>query len=62
MSFTVDFVGRSGLTYRYWNLVNVTAAGIQAVGGNIKAAELSGIDTRGTLLVAYGVCAMLAAV
>jgi ribose transport system permease protein len=35
---------------------------IQAVGGNIKAAELSGIDTRGTLLVAYGVCAMLAAV
>jgi ribose transport system permease protein len=33
-----------------------------AVGGNIKAAELSGIDTRGTLLVAYGVCAMLAAV
>lgn len=37
-----------------------TGAYIHAVGGNIKAAHLSGIHTRGTLFVAYLVCALLA--
>jgi hypothetical protein len=30
----VDWVGKSGKTYRYWGLSNMTAAGIQAVPGN----------------------------
>ncbi len=34
MEFTVDFTGKSGMTYRYWNLINTTAPGIQAIGGN----------------------------
>jgi hypothetical protein len=40
MEFTVDFLGKSGATYRYWNLVDTTAAGIQAVGGNYVFAKL----------------------
>lgn len=39
MSFTVDWVGKSGRTYRYWNLEDTTAAGIQAVGGNYVIAK-----------------------
>ncbi|MEX0924316.1 MAG: ABC transporter permease [Rhodovibrionaceae bacterium] len=38
-----------------------TGAHIYAVGGNIKAATLSAVNTKRTLIVAYGVCAMLAA-
>jgi hypothetical protein len=34
MSFTVDWIGASGTTYRYWNLEDITAAGVQAVAGN----------------------------
>jgi len=34
---------------------------VHAIGGNIKAARLSGINTRRTLFVAYGLCAVLAA-
>lgn len=45
-----------------WLLMNRTRTGAQiyAVGGNIKAAHLSGIDTRRTLFIAYIVCALLA--
>ncbi len=34
MSFTIDWIGKSGTSYRYWSLDNITAAGIQAVAGN----------------------------
>jgi len=37
-----------------------TGSHIYAVGGNIKAAALSGIDTKRTLIIAYGVCALIA--
>ncbi|HEV7248014.1 MAG TPA: ABC transporter permease [Shinella sp.] len=45
-----------------WILMNRTRTGAQiyAVGGNIKAAHLSGINTRRTLFIAYVVCALLA--
>jgi len=38
-----------------------TGAHIYAVGGNIKAAHLSAINTRRTLIFAYGLCALIAA-
>lgn len=38
-----------------------TGAHIHAVGGNIKAAHLSAIDTRRTLVFAYMLCALVAA-
>jgi ribose transport system permease protein len=38
-----------------------TGAHIYAVGGNIKAAHLSAINTRRTLIFAYGLCALVAA-
>ncbi|AWK89410.1 ABC transporter permease [Azospirillum thermophilum] len=38
-----------------------TGAHIHAVGGNIKAAHLSAIDTRRTLVFAYTLCALVAA-
>jgi len=34
MTNYVDLVGKSGKTYRYWFLANITAKGIQAVAGN----------------------------
>lgn len=34
MAFTVDWTGKSGTTYKYWSLTNITAAGIQAMEGN----------------------------
>jgi hypothetical protein len=34
MTIIVDWVGKSGLQYRYWQLHDCTAAAIQAVGGN----------------------------
>lgn len=37
-----------------------TGAHIYAVGGNIKAAHLSAINTRRTLIFAYGLCALIA--
>lgn len=40
MEFTVDFTGKSGTIYRYWNLISPTAAGIQAVAGNYVFAKL----------------------
>jgi hypothetical protein len=40
MEFTVDFVGRSGMTYRYWNLISPTTAGIQPAPGNYVFAKL----------------------
>lgn len=45
-------------------VVNWTRLGryLYAVGGNIKAAELSGINTRGVLFVAYLLCGAIAAV
>ncbi len=45
-------------------LVNWTRLGryLYAVGGNIKAARLSGIDTRFTLFITYVICGFLAAV
>ncbi|AOG12641.1 ABC transporter permease [Agrobacterium sp. RAC06] len=47
-----------------WILMNRTRTGarIYAVGGNIKAANLSGIDTKKTLFIAYLICAFLASV
>ncbi len=45
-------------------LMNRTATGthLLAIGGNAKAAALSGISTRRTLMLAYVLCALLAAV
>jgi hypothetical protein len=45
MEFTVDFIGKSGATYRYWNLIDITAAGIQAVSGNYVFAKLLADNT-----------------
>ena len=45
-----------------WMLMNRTRIGarLYAVGGNIKAANLSGINTKRTLFLAYVICALLA--
>lgn len=45
-----------------WVLMNRTRLGARfyAVGGNIKAANLSGINTKRTLFLAYVICAFLA--
>ena len=45
-----------------WVLMNRTRTGarIYAIGGNIKAAHLSGINTRKTLFIAYIICSLLA--
>ncbi|MDQ0315425.1 ABC transporter permease [Amorphus orientalis] len=45
-----------------WVLMDRTRVGahIYAVGGNEKAAKLSAIDTKKTLIVAYGLCALIA--
>jgi len=47
-----------------WVLMNRTRSGarIYAIGGNIKAANLSGINTKRTLFLAYILCALLASV
>jgi ribose transport system permease protein len=47
-----------------WVLVNRTALGryFYAVGGNVKAAHLSGINTRFTLFLTYTLCGFLSAV
>jgi ribose transport system permease protein len=47
-----------------WILMNRTRTGarIYAIGGNIKAANLSGINTKRTLFIAYIVCALLASI
>ena len=47
-----------------WVLVNRTALGryFYAVGGNVKAAHLSGINTRWTLFITYTLCGFLSAV
>lgn len=47
-----------------WLIMNRTRLGkhIQAVGGNIKAARLSGVDTTRVLFTAYAMCALLASV
>ena len=34
MGFQVAFSGLSGVSYTYWNIDNLTGAGIQAVPGN----------------------------
>jgi ribose transport system permease protein len=45
-----------------WILMNRTRLGahVYAVGGNVKAANLSGVDTRRVLFLAYIACALLA--
>ena len=45
-----------------WVFMSRTRAGTQiyAVGGNIKAAHLSAINTKRTLLIAYVICALIA--
>ena len=47
-----------------WVFMSRTQSGerIYAVGGNIKAAHLTGIDTKKTLLFAYVACALLASI
>jgi ribose transport system permease protein len=47
-----------------WLLMNRTRFGahLYAVGGNIKAANLSGVDTKRILFLAYVACAVLASV
>lgn len=47
-----------------WVLMNRTRTGarLYAVGGNIKAANLSGINTKKMLFLAYAYCSLLAAV
>jgi ribose transport system permease protein len=54
----------TGLVILVWLLVNWTRLGrhFYAVGGNIKAARLSGINTRLTLFVTYVLTALLASV
>ena len=46
-----------------WTLMTKTAFGakLYAVGGNIKAAHLSAINTKKTLMLAYVICAAIAA-
>lgn len=46
-----------------WVLMSRTRLGTQiyAVGGNIKAAHLSAINTKRTLMIAYMICALIAA-
>ncbi len=46
-----------------WLFMARTRAGarVYAVGGNIKAAHLSAINTRGVLILVYGLCALIAA-
>lgn len=45
-----------------WLMMNRTRLGahIYAVGGNLKAANLSGVNTKRVLFLAYAVCALLA--
>ena len=47
-----------------WLVMNWTRLGkhIYAVGGNLKAAHLSGVNTKKVLFIAYVLCALLAAV
>ena len=47
-----------------WLFVNRTRQGryFYAVGGNVKAAQLSGINTRFTLFITYVLCALLAGI
>ncbi len=47
-----------------WTLMYRTKFGahVYAIGGNIRAAHLSGVDTKRTLFIAYGICALLASV
>ena len=47
-----------------WVFMARTRAGarIYAVGGNIKSAHLSAINTRGVLVVVYGLCSVFAAI
>ncbi|UFZ07246.1 ABC transporter permease [Bradyrhizobium ontarionense] len=47
-----------------WLVMNRTRLGkhIQAVGGNVKAARLSGVNTTKVLFIAYALCALLASV
>jgi ribose transport system permease protein len=47
-----------------WVLVNRTALGryFYAVGGNVKAAHLSGINTRLTLFLTYTLCGLVSAI
>jgi ribose transport system permease protein len=54
----------AGLAILVYLIVNRTRLGryFYAVGGNIKAAQLSGINTKLTLFVTYVLCAFLAAV
>lgn len=54
----------AGLVILVYMVVNRTKLGryFYAVGGNVKAARLSGINTRMTLFVTYVLCAFLAAV
>ena len=52
------------ITALAWVLVNRTALGryFYAVGGNVKAAHLSGINTRLTLFLTYTLCGLLSSV
>jgi ribose transport system permease protein len=47
-----------------WLIMNRTRLGkhIYAVGGNMKAAHLSGVNTKAVLFVSYSLCALLASV
>jgi len=47
-----------------WILINRTGLGahLRAVGGNVKAARLSGVDTKRVLFLAYASCSFLASV
>jgi ribose transport system permease protein len=47
-----------------WILMNRTRLGkhIHAVGGNLKAAHLSGVNTKRVLFIAYVLCALLASI
>jgi ribose transport system permease protein len=47
-----------------WLFMSRTRLGnyLHAVGGNVKAAQLSGIDTVRTLIVGYVVCSLLASI
>jgi ribose transport system permease protein len=49
-------------TVALWLLMNRTRLGahISAVGGNVRAANLSGVNTKRVLFLAYALCALLA--
>jgi ribose transport system permease protein len=60
----VPIIVMVGIVVAAWVLVNRTVLGrhFYAVGGNVKAAYLSGVNTRLTLFLTYTLCGLLSAI